>query len=340
VGKKLAICVVWGLLFGVFVAVIQPSSADTVGRPDDGTPDEIYTGVVGPDYSETKSGGQGFAKLIAPSGLVAAGGEETAAAAAASVVPFPYANFQWTIYSWASTSDGLRFYGVYFQGRQIFFDFRTPWVGLSNVRYALNAARLVTGPDLLVYNSGMFLVKAKYNIGVPDVDVTVITRFYSNGNMEPWVLVDTKGVPKDIVVPERFDFDLQGSGDDNQQYYNGNAWTYTATESSNLDSANAENASGFQWRTFDTDQVGNGYIFAAEVDVTPYHPDGSRWYHLAYGAGEISGDPGGYTTGQTINAFNPIATDPWIGYDAVNWYVAYYGGCSIAYPGPWLKVKV
>jgi len=317
------------LIVGTFLAIAQPSTADTVGRPDDPTPDYTYTAVEGPWYAENKGSG-GAAALL----------KDTGAAAAATLVTFPYVKYNWTIYSWASTSNGLRFYGVYYNNEQVFYDYRVPWIKVGGNRYQLTASLLTAGPDLWEYNTGVFVVKATYNLGTPNVDVTVLTRFYGSGTMEPWVLVDTKGVPSALQIPERFDFDLAGSGDDNQQYYNGSAWCYSTTETSQSDSAFGENSSGYQWRTFDTDQLGTSYVYNVEIDVTPFHADNAIWYQLVYAASEISGDPGIYQSGQTINSYNPAAPDPWTGYDAVNWYVASYTATAAAYPGPWIKVKI
>jgi len=280
-------------------------------------------------YDESKSGQGGGASLLDKDSLLLT----------ATSVTFPYVKYNWTIYSWATTANGLRFYGVYYNSEQVFYDYRVPWVKVNGVRYQLASSMLTAGPDLGEYNSGMFLVKSKYNLGTPNVDVTTITRFYGSGTIEPWVLVDTHGASSTIVVPERFDFDLAGSGDDSQQHFSGTAWAYNSYETETADGSFGENASGYQWRTFDTDKSGNSFIYNVEVDVTPYSTDHSIWYHLAYNAYEFSGEPGNYESNQPINTYSSGSADPWTGYDAVNWYVAYYTTSTLVYPGPWLKVK-
>ncbi len=303
--------------------------ADTAGRPDDGTPDEVYENMVGPAYSDKGPGGD--APMAAGSASFTIG---------ASTVEWPLQLYNWTIYSWYPTNDGLRFYGVFYKNELILYDYQVPWVRINNNLRALTIPNLVQGPDMWVYYSGSFLVRARYNLGNPNVDVTVITRFYGNGNVEPWVLVDTHSVQMSVKVGQRFDFDLGESADDNQQYYNGFAWTTPATEAAVLDSTYQSNASGWEWRDFDTDQSGNGYITDQKVVVKPYSSDDSKWYMLRYGAGEVANDPGGYVSGQTINLYIANQADPWIGYDAVNWYVSNYPATTLAYPGPWMKVMV
>jgi hypothetical protein len=310
-----------------------PAHADTAGRPDDPAPDEIYYGVSGPEYAEDKGGGA--APQVAPSAPPAG-----PLGSPLTPVSFPYTKSNWTILSWYSTGDGLRFYGVYYKNEQILFDYRVPWVGVNNIKHGLSTQQLVSGPDLWVYNADYFLVWAKYNLGNPNIDVYVITRFYGDGTIEPWVLLNAGPLHYDLYVPQRFDFDLGGSDDDNQQYYNGSAWKAPTTETSTLDSWYGENASGYQWRNFDTDQSGNGNFIDQEIDVKPYAPDASRWYSLVYNNGEINGDPVGYLNFQTINTYAAGQPDPWIGYDGVNWYVSSYTQVALAYPGPWVKVFV
>jgi hypothetical protein len=311
------------LIVGLLSAATEVS-ADIAGRPEDGTPDATYTNVQGDSQSETKGGA----------------GPQGGGGFSIESVTWPYSNFGWSITSWYSTSDGLRFYGVYFNSEQIFYDYRVPWVKIGANTYALTTARLSTGPDLLVYNAGSFLVKAKYALGSPNVDITVSTRFYSNGTIEPWVLVDGKGSAYSMVVPQRFDFDLGGADDDNQQYYSGSAWSYSATEHHTADASYGEDANHYQWKTFDTDQSGSTYVTDQAVNVIPYHPDGATWYHLRYNSGEIGGTPSSYENSQTINTYNSGQADPWVGQDAVNWYVSTYSSSSLAYPGPWLETSV
>ncbi len=322
------------LLANAIVATIVfasfPAAADTAGRPDDGTPDEVYEEVVGPDYPEDKDEGT--------SGMMAGGGAVSAMMGGG--IQFPFEAFNWTVYSWASTNNGLRFYGVYYKDELILYDYRVPWVRVNGNLRSLTMFNLVQGPDLWIYQSGMFLVKARYNLGNPNIDVTTVTRFYGNGTMEPWVLVDTHNAPINLKVGQRFDFDLGEAADDTQQYFDGVIWRMTIGESAVLDSTYQANGSGYQWRDFDSDQSGGSYVLDQEAGIRPYSSDDSKWYMLRWCAGEIGGDPAGYLNGQTINGYVPGQADPWIGSDAVNWYVSNYVGTTLAYPGPWVRVLV
>lgn len=317
------------------LAASFPAHADTLGRPDDPTPDETYYSVQGPEYAEDK-GGAGPASAPATVAAYAVGAD----GAGMTNVNFPYVKSNWSITSWYSTPDGLRFYLVFYKNEQILYDYRVPWIGVNGVKHALSTQQLISGPDLWVYYSDYFVVWAKYNLGNPNINVYVITRFYGDGTIEPWVLVDGGNVHYNFAVPQRFDFDLGGPDDDNQQYYDGSAWKYSTTEHSTLDATYGENASGYQWRVFDSDQSGTGYIMDQEVDVTPYHADGARWYSLVYNIGEVSNDPVGYLNNQIINSKAPALPDPWFGADAVCWYASTYTLVTAAYPGPWVKVFV
>lgn len=330
-----------GGLFGfltvtVLLAGAFPAQADTAGRPDDPTPDEVYYNVQGPSYGEDKSGGLSLQVSLTVSDLAAEG-----AGALTSSVTFPYALYNWSIDSWYSTNDGLRFFGAYFHGEQILYDYRTPWVALNGVSHALSTPNLIDGPNLNVYYaSHSFQVKARYNLGNPNVDVTVSTRFYENGTVEPWVLVVSYAGPFNIAVGQRFDFDLGGSDDDNQQFYDGTGWKTNAQEGVSYDAWYGEDANGNQWRDFDTDASGNSNFIDQAVYARPYHSDAAAWYQLRYLAGQVGGTPASYLNGQTINTYVGGLPDPWVGYDAVNWYLSSYTNVQVAYPGPWISTVV
>ena len=316
-------------VLSIFLMAAVSSYADTAGRPDDGTPDEVYEELIGPAYGE-KEGGDGLV----------AGGAASFSVSAETTYQWPVQLHNWTIYSWYPANDGFRFYGIYYKNELVLYDYRIPWVRINGNLRVLTIPNLVQGPDMWVYNSGYFLVKARYNLGNPNVDVTIMTRFYSNGNVEPWVLVDTHNVQMSVKVGQRFDFDLGDTDDDNQQYYNGVLWSAPGVENFVLDSSYQSNSSGWEWRDFDTDLSGNGYVVDQEVAVKPYSSDDSKWYMLRYAGGEIANDPGGFLNSQSINLYIANQADPWIGYDAVNWYVSNYPATTLAYPGPWLKVMV
>ena len=330
-----------GALFGfltvaVLLAGSFPASADTAGRPDDPTPDETYYDIEGPPYDEDKSGGEGLMVPLDAAASLAIGG-----ASALTAVSFPYSNYNWSISTWYSTNDGLRFFGIYYKGEQILYDYRTPWVWVNGVTRALTVGNLVDGPHLYVnYASSSFWVKARYNLGNPNIDVTVSARFYNSGAFEPWVLVVAASGVYNIGVGQRFDFDLGEAADDNQQYYNGSAWKTPATETAIQDVWYGGDANGNEWRDFDTDASGNGNVVDQWVYVRPYHTDTATWYMLRYVPGQVGSTPGGYMNGQTINTYQPGLGDPWIGYDAVNWYVSSYTNVQVAYPGPWITVIV
>jgi hypothetical protein len=326
------------ILPSVFVG---PASADNEKRTDDDTPDELYEGVSGPVFPDEKgqsmmAGGGGGASL---KGNKLLGGGGAQAMSGGSGISFPYENFNWSILSWYSTDEGLRIYEASYKGEEIFWEYRVPWVKVGTTFYALNDARLTSGPDLWIYMSGMFLVRAQYYIQQANVDVTVIARFYFNGHMEPWVIVDTNGIAKDIKVGQRFDFDLGDLYDDNQQYYNGANWIAPVTETSILDSTYSEDGSGYQWKVFDTDESGSSYVTDQAALIKPYSQDNSRWYMLAYNGAQF-GDPVMYVGTQIINSYQPNFQDPWVGYDAVNWYVSTYSQVYSLYAGPWVHIQV
>jgi len=176
---NLLFAISFGCLLVVPSVLVAPASADNETRTDDDTPDELYEGVSGPMFPDEKGqsmmagGGEGASlkgnKLLGGGGPQAMGG--------GSGISFPYENFNWSILSWYSTDDGLRIYEVSYKGEEIFWEYRVPWVKIGNTLYSLSDARMTSGPDLWVYMSGMFLVRAQYHIQQANVDVTVIARF-------------------------------------------------------------------------------------------------------------------------------------------------------------------
>src|SRR5437867_1008938 len=118
-GRVVAAGLVASFLLGTLLAAAHPIAADTVGRPDDPTPDYTYEGVEGPSYSETKGGGGAGASLADDDSASLV--DDASASLAATAVTFPYVKYNWTIYSWATTANGLRFYGVYYNSEQVFY---------------------------------------------------------------------------------------------------------------------------------------------------------------------------------------------------------------------------
>jgi len=311
-------------------------------------PDVSYFDVEGPTAEENKTEERG------------GGGESLGAATSSNVsvdvkykekeslergsVSFPYEKYQWSIGTWYHSSDGLRFYDVFYGDEQILYDYRVPWVKIGTTRYALTSSLRSDGPDLHEYNQGQYFeVWTEYHIEAEDVDIEVFVYFRSTGEMDPWVIVDCNSVDKNIVVGQRFDFDLDGWTDDNAQFYTsspgGNYWELVEEEDLHADANNPEE-SFVQWRLFDTDVVGENPEQDQLVKIIPYSPDDSYLYVLRYQYSQLGGDPATYDNDQGTGEYNVTWTDPYDGEDLVAWYVSTYTSTDWCWPGPWINVEV
>jgi hypothetical protein len=269
--------------------------------------------------------------------------EEGAEKTVTTTVTFPYTKYNWSIGSWYRTALGLRFYDVKYKSEGILYDYRIPWVRVSGTVYNLTSDLRVDGPDLYVYaSSKAFKVWMEYSIPSIDVDVQVYCYFFEDGEMDPWAVVDCNGASRSIVVPQRFDFDLGGSDDDNVQHYAshplGNGWDLVTVEGGYAD-ANEPDDNGIQWRVFDTDQQGISFVTDQRVDVEPYHADASVLTVLRYHGDQIAGVPSSYDNDESTGYMSGTA-DPYNGFDLVEWYVSTYGSEDYCNPGPWMFLYV
>lgn len=258
-------------------------------------------------------------------------------------VTFPYEKWNWTINKCYRTSNGLRFYGVYFEDEKILYDYRVPWVEFEGKRYDLTEARSDDMPTLYIWDSlGVFKVEVSYSFRAENVAVEVkeYCYFWEDGSFDPWVYVDCEPNEMDIRVGQRFDFDLDGAGDDNADFYlSNNTWDLVEEEDDHRDKGNPED-NNVQWVLYDTDAVGTGSIVDQNVDIIPYHPDDSRLYILRYHWNQIAGDPSSYDNDETTGLYSGSTYDPYIGYDLVAWYVSDYTDVMWCNPGPWTEVEV
>ena len=257
-----------------------------------------------------------------------------------STVTFPYDKFNWTISKCYRSDNGLRFYGVYYEEEKILYDYRVPWVKIDGTRYDLTNIRSTDAPTLYIWNSQeVFKVEVSYSIDEKDAEVDVYCYFYADGSFDPWVQVDCDK-KRDIVVGQRFDFDLGGASDDNADFFFPNStWDLVEEEDDHPDEGNPEDE-GVQWRLYDTDVQGTGYFNDQTVDIIPYHVDGSELYILRYHSSEISDDPWSYDNNEATGLYRITTYDPFIGYDLVAWYVSEYTDVKWCNPGPWTEVEV
>lgn len=328
----------------LMVASVMPvASADDEEKQDLSNPHEIYYDVEGQTYEDNKTGeperGGGGTYNVTVSALKA--GSESLER---DSVTFPYSKYNWTITSWYRSSFGLRFYDVSYKGEKLLYDYQLPWLRIDGDQYNLTSDMRVDGPDLYVYTTARaFKVWVKYGIPEKDTDVEVYCYFTESGEMDPWAIVDCNNIDRDIVIPQRFDFDLGGWDDDNAQAYTshwwGNTWDLVEEECTLYDAGQPE-FQGIQWKLFDTDQQGGGYVTDQLVDVKPYHPDTPYMTFLRYHYGEVADLPGTYDNDETTGAYMGALPDPVVGYDLVEWYVSTYTDTDWCNPGPWMFMTV
>ena len=304
---------------------------------------ETYYDIEGPIFEENKTMtlDSGPSKTCNVTVDMLESGAEKAVKAS---VTFPYTKFNWSIGSWYRTSLGLRFYDVKYKTEGILYDYRIPWVKVGGTSYDLTSDMCTDGPDLYVYStSRAFKVWAEYSIDSIDVVVQVYCYFFEDGEMDPWAVVDCHGASRSIIVPQRFDFDLGGSDDDNVQRYTshptGDRWDLVTVEGGYAD-ANQPEDDGIQWQVFDTDRQGMGFVTDQRVDVEPYHSDTPYLTVLRYHSDQMGSDPGTYDNDETTGAYYGGAFDPYSGCDLVEWYVSSYGSEDYCNPGPWMYIDV
>jgi hypothetical protein len=319
------------------VASIGPGcGADYEIKDEQVNPDEMWFGLEGMTFDEDKdmersgSGGQSSSssKYNVTVEMLKKGDKSRES----GTINFPYEKFGWSIDSWYKSAYGLRFYGVYYEDEKILYDYRIPWVKIED------------GPDLSVWkNLKIFKVWTKYSIPEEDVDIQVYAYFYDDGEFDPWAIVDAKGTAKDIVVAQRFDFDLDGSSDDNAKFFTdtpaGDRWELVEEEDDHPDAGQPED-DNVQWQLFDTDVQGLEAVVDQLAELVPYHPDDSTLSIVRYHWSEIRGDPGDYLTNETTGLYRVGTYDPYEGYDLVAWYVSEYDDEDWCNPGPWILLTV
>jgi len=262
-------------------------SASYENKSELNSPDETYFDIEGDPASEEKGEERGGSPYSVSVDSLMKGEKEIQR----SPITFPYEKFNWSIDTWYKSSHGLRFYNVQFEDEKILYDYRLPWVKIDNTKYNLTSAMRSDGPDLYVYNTAKaFKVWIEYYIAAENVHVEVYVYFLENGEMDPWAIVDCGRSNKDIVVGQRFDFDLGGAGDDNALFYTDNGWDLCEEEDDHPDENEPED-DYLQWELADTDVDGSSFVIDQSVGIIPYHTDNSRLHIVRYHPSQIGGDP-------------------------------------------------
>jgi hypothetical protein len=329
----------------LIVASMGPQcSASYENKSELGEADETYYDVEGPEHLEEKEenrtggGGSGGSNESYSTSVDVL--RKGSSSMERDSVVFPYQRYNWSIGSWYRTSHGLRFYDIYYNEEKILYDYQLPWVKINGMRYDLTSAMRTDGPDLYVYTTvRAFKVWVEYRIASEDVDVEVYVYFFDDGEMDPWANVDGNDVNRNIVVGQRFDFDLDGAGDDNAEFYKMEGWDLVEEEDDHADDGNPE-IECVQWRLFDTDVLGEGFYYDQVVSLVPYHPDDSYLYIVRYHSNQVRGDPVDYDNDEATGLYSTSTYDHYTGYDLVAWYVSEYTQEDWCNPGPWVLVEV
>ena len=327
----------------VLSALPPAGSADYESKTELDAPDWMFIGFESDPAEENKTeellrGGSSLSTQSVNVTIVKKGSSSRES----GEVTFPYEKWNWTIDKCYRTSYGLRFYGVYFEDEKILYDYRVPWVEFERTRYDLTEARSDGTPTLYIWDSlKVFKVEVSYSFQAGNVAVEVreYCYFWEDGSFDPWVYVDCEPNELDIRVGQRFDFDLGGAGDDNADYYTDSGWDLVEEEDDHPDGGNPED-DNVQWRLYDTDVFGTGYINDQIVNIIPYHADDSKLWIVRYHGNQIGGDPSSYDNNEATGLYSGATYDHFIGYDLVAWYVSDYEDTMWCNPGPWTEVGV
>jgi hypothetical protein len=326
------------------LSAVPMGSADYTTKTELDRPDEIHHGFESSSADEDKE--ENKSRSSPPPSLSAERVNTTlvrkgSSSRESSSVTFPYEKFGWRISKCYRTDDGLRLYGVYFEDEKILYDYRVPWVMVGNNRRALTTSNSDGPPDLYIWETlEAFKVEVSYTLSLDDVEVKVYSYFYHDGSFDPWVIVDCDGDKKNIQVGQRFDFDLDGAGDDNAKYHTSLGWDLVDVEDDFPDDGEPEDH-GVQWLLMDTDVVEQVDVEDQLVEIIPYGIDSSVLYVLRYHNNELSGHPSSYDNNEDTGEYlYGGSTYEYQGYDLVAWYVSAYEDTVWCNPGPWTEVEV
>jgi hypothetical protein len=323
----------------VLSAASPMGTADYTSKSEHTNPDATIYGFESGTAEDNKSGERLMGGGSSTTETVNVTLKKKGGSPESSSVTFPYEKFDWKITKCYRSSNGLRFYGVYYKEEKILYDYRVPWIEIDDEKFDLTSVRSNAAPDLYIWETlEVFKVSCTYTIQDEHTDVEVYAYFYKDGRFDPWVLVDSNQ-KKNFVVGQRFDFDLDGASDDNADFYKTSGWDLVENEDSHLDDGNPED-NHVQWRLYDTDVNGTGYINDQLVKIIPYNIDSSFLYIVRYHTNEMTGDPSLYDNNEATGLYSIPTYDPFIGYDLVAWYVSEYLDTRSCNPGPWTQVEV
>jgi hypothetical protein len=170
-------------------------------------------------------------------------------------------------------------------------------------------------------------------------------NFYANGDIQPsfgFSAVEHPCISKPHVHHAywRFDFDVEGSGNDRIDEYNNGAWATKTTEFNGTKAFNLLGTPRKRWRVIEQ-STNRGYeVIPRRIDGVADTPFAvSDVWGLAYGGTEI--DDGGSIAGSDRAQMNSYINGQSVnGQDIVFWYRAGYrhgSGATCQYVGPTLR---
>lgn len=162
---------------------------------------------------------------------------------------------------------------------------------------------------------------------------TQMWRFHADGRLAPWLTIHGGGLHEAHTYHPhwRFDFDVDGAGNDAVEQFDAGRWNRIAEEGWFPYTGEADE-DGSVWRQVD---FGSG----AAVSIRPHHWEDAELFAIQHRAEDAAPSPHSVAGAQTFPAAY-VGNAPLDGKDVALWYVAHvhYDAAFPFTAGPWIRV--
>ena len=257
----------------------------------------------------------------------------------------------WKVHWRVTESAGLMIYLASYEGRRILWEGSLPFITVDHQRQTLSVdedsggeaghgpfwaplgVRNLVGAIRKSDFRGGFELAADFAAG--PYRYTQMWRFHQDGRMAPWLIIHGTGLHDGHTYHPhwRFDFDIDGAGDDALEHFEGGRWNRVAEEGWLPYTGDAD-TDGAVWRQID---FGTG----AQVSIRPHMWEDAELFAIRYQGAEYAplsprvddgaqSFPAGYGGNDSID-----------GEDVTLWYVAHvhYDAAFPFTAGPWVRCQ-
>jgi len=253
--------------------------------------------------------------------------------------------FHWRL----TESAGIMIYLADFKGKRVLWEGSMPYVTIDHQRETLEVeqegteihgpwwvplgTRTVQGPVRVQSFRGGVELSASFEAG--PYQYTQLWRFHDDGRLCPWLTIYGPGVhDQHTYHPHwRFDFDLDGAGDDAFERFEDSRWQRVETEGWFPYGGEADEK-GDVWRQVD---FGSG----SSINIRPHAWDDAEVFAIRYHDGEWPPFSPRSAAGSATFPAAYVGDETLDGDDMTLWYVAHvHFDQSFPYTaGPWIRVE-